>query len=200
MSSVEVRFPKIYKPLDDPYRYKVMYGGRGSAKSWTVARKLLLRGTQGKLRILCTRELQKSIKQSVHKLLSDQINEMGLSGFYDVQQQGIYGKNGTEFMFLGVRMNTEEIKSTEGIDICWIEEAHNLTEASWDVIDPTVRKDKSEIWITYNTRFKFDHVHKMFVIDKPLPGAWVQLVNHDDNPYFPKVLRTMMETTKERDY
>ena len=146
-----------------------MYGGRGSAKSWTVARKLLLRGAAKKQIILCTRELQKSIKQSVHRLLKDQVHYLGLDSFYEVQQQGIYGKNGTEFIFLGTKHNPDEIKSTEGIDICWIEEGHNLTESSWDVIDPTIRKDESEIWITYNTRFKFDHLHKIFVIDEPPP-------------------------------
>jgi hypothetical protein len=109
-----------------------------SAKSWTVARQLLLMGLERPIRVLCTRELQKSIKQSVHKLLKDQINTMGLNGFYDTIETSIKGKNGTEFIFMGVKHNPEEIKSTEGIDICWIEEAANITEASWDIIDPTV--------------------------------------------------------------
>lgn len=177
-----------------------MYGGRGSAKSWTVARKLLLRGAAKKQIILCTRELQKSIKQSVHRLLKDQVNYLGLGGFYEVQQQGIYGKNGTEFIFLGTKHNPDEIKSTEGIDICWIEEGHNLTESSWDVIDPTIRKDESEIWITYNTRFKFDHLHKIFVIDEPPPESWVCKVNHNDNPFFPRRLQIQMENMKEKDF
>jgi phage terminase large subunit len=196
----KVKFPKIFKPLDESYRYKIMYGGRGSAKSWTVARKLLIKGAEKKLRILCTRELQKSIKQSVHKLLADQIDAMGLSGFYEVQQQGIFGKNGTEFIFMGVRHNPYEIKSTEGIDIAWIEEAESLTEMSWDIIDPTIRKEGSEIWATYNTRFKFDYLHQKFVIDEPPPGSLVLKVNHQDNPYFPDVLKKQMEEMKERDY
>ena len=186
--------PYIFKPLHVPMRYKVMWGGRGSSKSWTVARTLLNLGTTRKLRILCTRELQKSIGQSVHKLLSDQITNLGLEDFYDIQKQGIYGKNGTEFMFLGTRHNPQEIKSTEGIDICWIEEGHNLTEASWDIIDPTIRKEgydehgvwrASEIWITYNTRFKYDHLHKFFVVDRPPDDAWVCQVSFWDNPFFP---------------
>lgn len=199
MSNV-VRFPKIYKPLDEAYRYKILYGGRAAARSWTISRKLLLRGVERPLRILCTRELQKSIKQSVHRLLSDQIEGMGLSGFYDIQQQGIYGKNGTEFMFLGVKSNPEEIKSTEGIDICWIEEGHSLSESSWDIIDPTIRKEGSEIWASYNTRFKFDHIHKTFVIDHPPPGSLVIKATYKDNPYFPEVLRNQMEHMKETDY
>jgi phage terminase large subunit len=199
-SELVVRFPKIFAPLDKPYRYKVMWGGRGSAKSWSVARKLLLRGVDKPLRILCTRELQKSIKQSVHKLLKDQIEIMGLSGFYDIKDNGIKGLNGTEFIFLGVKLNTEEIKSTEGVDICWIEEGHNLTEASWDIIDPTIRKEGSEIWITYNTRFKFDHLHKTFVVDEPPPDSWVQMINHSDNPWLTEPLRRQMETMKARDH
>ena len=95
-----VRFPKVYKPLDDPYRYKVLYGGRAAARSWTIARKLLLRGTQEPIFILCTRERQKSIKQSVHKLLKTQINLLHLNAFYTVLEQSIKGMNGTEFTFL----------------------------------------------------------------------------------------------------
>ena len=114
----EIKIPKIFKPLDDPYRYKVMYGGRGSSKSWTVARKLILRGIESKLLILCARELQKSIKQSVHRLIKDQIEYMGLSAFFEVTDKSIRGLNGTEFIFLGTKHNPEEIKSTEGVDIC----------------------------------------------------------------------------------
>ena len=136
-----VTFPKVYQPLDDRYRYKVMYGGRAAARSWTVARKLLLLGgVAGKpLLILCTRELQKSIKDSVHRLLRNQIDMLGLGDFYTATESAIKGKNGTEFIFLGTRHNPTEIKSLEGVDICWIEEGHALTEDSWDIIDPTIR-------------------------------------------------------------
>lgn len=198
---IEVRMPEAFRPLDQPYRYKVVYGGRGATKSWTFARKLLLKGVQKPLRILCTRELQKSIKQSVHKLLCDQIAAMGLSGFYSVTETSIKGLNGTEFLFMGVKHNPEEIKSTEGIDICWIEEAANLTESSWDIIDPTIRKDDSEIWISFNTRFKFDHIYQLFIANEPPPGSWVKKVNHSDVPkYFPEVLRRQMEHMRSVDY
>jgi len=195
-----VQTPDIFRALDEPYRYKVMWGGRGSAKSWSVARKILLRGYLNETRILCTRELQKSLGQSVHKLLSDQIYLMGLQGFYEIQKAGIYGKNGTEIMFMGTRHHTQEIKSTEGIDLCWIEEAHNLTQNSFDIIDPTVRKEGSEIWITYNTRFKYDYIHKFFVVDEAPKNAWVQRIGYADNPFFPDVLRTQMEAMRDRDY
>lgn len=197
---LEFRYPKIFRPLDDSFRYKVMYGGRGSGKSWTVARKLLKKGMKEKLRILCTRELQKSIKQSVHKLLKDQIAAMGIEKFYRVTNEGIYGLNGTEFIFLGIKHNTDEIKSTEGIDICWIEEAHNMTETSWDIIEPTIRKEGSEIWIVYNTRFKFDFIHQLFVMHKPPPDTLVLFANYWDNPYFPEVLRRSMEHMKATNY
>ncbi len=195
-----VKFPKIFKPLDDPHRYKVLYGGRGSAKSWTVARKLLLRGLENPLRILCTRELQKSISQSVHKLLSLQIHAMGLQKFYTIHNHQIVGNNGTTFIFMGLQANPQEIKSLEGIDIAWLEEASNLTESSWEILDPTIRKEDSEIWMVYNTRYKFDTIHKMFVVDTPPPDSLIIKANYYDNPYFPEVLRKQMEFMKANDY
>jgi phage terminase large subunit len=197
---LEARFPKIFKPLDDNYRYKVMYGGRAAARSWSVSRKLLIRGTEKPLLILCTRELQKSIKQSVHRLLSNQIRLLGLEHFYEIQADKIIGINGTEIIFLGIKHNTEEIKSTEGIDIVWIEEAHNLTEGGWDIIEPTIRKEDSEIWITFNTRFKFDFVYQHFIAKEPPPGTLVIFSNYWDNPYFPEVLRQSMEHMKATNY
>ena len=193
--------PEVFTPLLEPYRYKVMYGGRGSAKSWTVARLLVQKAASQTLLILCTRELQKSIKQSVHRLLRKQIELLGLSDLFDITDTSIKCvTTGSEFIFLGVKHNTEEIKSTEGVDICWVEEGHSLTESSWDIIDPTIRKEGSEIWITFNTRFKFDHVYKMFVVDRPPAGSWVERINHDDNPYFTDVLQKQMLETKEKDF
>ena len=200
MSDPIVRFPKVYKEFDNPYRYKIAYGGRAAARSWTFGRKLLIRGTERKMLILCTRELQKSIKDSVHRLLKNQIDLMGLNGFYSSTDTSIKGLNGTEFIFLGTRHNPSEIKSLEGVDICWIEEAHSITEDSWDIIDPTIRKEGSEIWISYNTRFKFDTIHKMFVVDTPPPSSLVLKTSYEDNPYLTDVLKTQMETMKVKDY
>lgn len=197
---IEANHPEVFKPMDDPHRYKILYGGRGSGKSWFAARKLLLNGVRKKIRVLCTRELQKSIHHSVHALLKMQISQMGMGEFYTVTKDAIRGANGTEFIFLGLKMNTEEIKSLEGVDIAWIEEAHGLTEASWDLIDPTIRREGSEIWCTYNTRFKFDTVHKIFVVNKPPPDSLVIKVNHNQNPHFTGVLRKQMEHMKEMDY
>ncbi len=178
-----------------------MYGGRGSAKSWTVARLLIQKAASEKLLILCTRELQKSIKQSVHRLLKKQIELLGLSDLFDITDTSIKcPSTKSEFIFLGVKHNTEEIKSTEGVNICWIEEGHSLSEDSWEIINPTIREPGSEVWITFNTRFKFDHIYKMFVVDSPPESSWVQRINHDDNPYFTDVLQNQMEMAKHKDY
>jgi phage terminase large subunit len=185
--------------MAEDYRYKVLYGGRSAARSWSIGRILLNKGIKRPLRILCTRELQKSIKQSVHRLLSDQIRLMNMSHLYEVQKSAIYGPNGTEFTFLGVRANPEEIRSMEAIDICWIEEAHSLSEGSWDIIDPTIRKEGSEIWLSFNTRFKFDYVYQHFIVDKQ-PDALVIKSNYMDNQYNSDVVIKQAENLKVVDY
>jgi phage terminase large subunit len=189
VTALRVRFPKKLVPLlFRRARYKVAYGGRGGAKSWAFARALLLLAARAKLRILCTREFQNSITDSVHKLLKDQIEPLGLLGFYDVQKTTIRGRNGSEFIFAGLRHNIDSIKSMEGIDIVWVEEAENVSAASWDVLIPTIRKDRSEIWISFNPKEKKSPTYQRFVLDPP-PGATVVKVGWQDNPWFPEVLR-----------
>ena len=177
-------FPAKLKPLFDPFRYKVVYGGRGSGKSWGVARWLLLDGARSKLRILCTREIQKSIQDSVHKLLADQIASLGLSGFYDVQQTIIRGKNGTEFVFAGLQQHTvDSIKSYEGVDRVWCEEAHSISKRSWDVLIPTIRKAGSQVAITFNPQLESDETYVRFVKNTP-PNACVIKMDWSDNKWF----------------
>jgi len=118
---LEADFPPKLKPIFDPYRYKVLYGGRGGAKSWGFARALLILGAQKPIRILCAREVQNSISDSVHQLLEDQIPRLGLENFYTVQKTTIMGKNGTTFGFEGLRHNINSLKSYEGTNICWVE-------------------------------------------------------------------------------
>mgnify|MGYP003640113014 CR=1 FL=1 len=197
---VAVSLSPVFEPFTDPYRYKVAFGGRGRGASWNIARILILKAVESKQRILCTRELQKSIKQSVWRLLKDQIHTMGLADFFEIQQSGIYGVNGSEFIFMGIRSNPEEVKSTEGITAAWIEEAENLTEGSWDILDPTVRAANSEIYISFNTRFKFDHIYQTFVANPPPPNSIVIKASYEDNPWFPEVLRKQLEDMKQRDY
>jgi len=129
-----------------PVRYRVLYGGRGSGKSWGIARALVVLAAQKPLRVLCARELQNSVRDSVHRVLCDQIDALGLGGFYRIEQNRIFcPSTGSEFSFEGIRNNITKIKSYEGIDICWVEEADKVTQNSWEVLIPTIRKDCSEI-------------------------------------------------------
>lgn len=174
--------------ITDQHRYKGAYGGRGSAKSWTFARALLILGASKPLRILCAREVQKSIKQSVHKLLSDQIEALGLGSFYEIFDTEIKGKNGTEFAFSGLATHTvDSIKSYEGCDICWVEEAHAVSKRSWDVLIPTIRKPGSEIWISFNPELETDDTYQRFVTNAP-PNSNIIRMNYVDNPWFNDVL------------
>lgn len=198
-----IKFPEKLEFLFSPARYKVAHGGRGSAKSWSYARALLLLGASKPLRILCTREVQKSIKDSVHKLLSDQIQALGLGQFYDVLDTEIRGQNGTEFIFAGLANHTvESIKSYEGVDIVWIEEAQTVGKVSWDILTPTIRKAGSEIWVSFNPALDTDETWVRFVENTP-PDAVVAQVNYGDNPWFPEVLeqeRLHCQATNPEDY
>jgi phage terminase large subunit len=198
---INANFPEKLAMLFEPARYKILHGGRGASKSWGAARALLIKGSQKALRILCARETQRSIEDSVHKLLSDQILELGLGGpggFYAVQQTSITGKNGTEFIFAGLRQNINNLKSYESVDICWVEEAHTVSKNSWEVLIPTIRKDGSEIWVTFNPELDTDDTWKRFVLNPP-PGAKVVRMTYADNPWFPRVLRDEMEHLKATD-
>lgn len=187
-TSVELDFPHKLQFLFKPHRTKCAYGGRGSGKSWSFARALLLQGFKDPLRILCTREVQKSIADSVHKLLSDQIAAMGLGWFYEVQQNYIKGANGTEFSFAGLQSHTvDSIKSYEGVDRVWVEEAHSVSSKSWQTLIPTIRKPGSEIWVTFNPQLESDETYQRFVVNPP-PDCVSVLMNYTDNPWFPQVL------------
>lgn len=194
-----IEFPDPFQPLFQPARYKVFYGGRGAGRSWSCARALLLMGVAKQLRILCARETQLSIADSVHKLLGEQVDILELSNFYDVQKSRIIGANGTEFLFKGIKHNPQEIKSTEGVDVAWVEEAQAVSENSWNILIPTIRKDNSEIWITFNPGEEADPTYQRFVLNPP-PGAVVKKVNWHDNPWLPKVLRDEMEYLRRVDY
>lgn len=198
-----VEIPDKLLFLFEPARYKVAHGGRGSSKSWSFARALLAIGASQKLRILCAREIQKSIKDSVKKLLDDQIEELGLSGFYDSLTTEIRGRNGTEIVFTGLAEHTvDSVKSFEGCDICWIEEAQTVSKKSWDILTPTIRKPDSEIWVSFNPLLDSDEVWKRFVVNPP-PNSRVVQVNYSDNPWFSEVLeqeRLHSKATAPADY
>jgi phage terminase large subunit len=182
------KFPSKLKFLFEPHRYKVAYGGRGSGKSWGFARALIIQAAQKQLRILCAREIQRSIKQSVHQLLSDQIQAMGYGAFYEVLENEIRGKNGSQITFTGLANNTvESIKSYEGVDICWCEESQTISKRSWDILIPTIRKPDSEIWVSFNPDLDTDDTYQRFVVNPP-ENSVVEKINYIDNPWFPDVL------------
>jgi len=188
LSKVNVKFPDKLSVLFEPKRYKIFHGGRGGAKSWGVARALLIIGMQRKVRVLCARETQKSIKDSVHKLLSDQIELMGFGAHYDIFETAIRGPSGTEFIFAGLGSQTvESIKSYEGVDIVWAEEGQTIRKRSWNILIPTIRKPGSEIWITMNPELDTDDTYTRFITNPPPDSAVVQ-INYGDNPWFPNVL------------
>lgn len=171
-----------------PSRYKIYWGGRGGAKSWAFAIALLTIGYSRPIRVLCARELQTSIKDSVHKLLSDVINQYPhFAAHYEIQQTVIKGKNGTEFSFKGLKHNASEIKSYEGVDYVWVEEAQAVSDNSWEVLIPTIRKEGSEIWICFNPKNPTDPTWRRFV-EKQRAGSIVKKVGWRDNPFFPSVL------------
>ena len=196
---VRAEFPEAFKPLFEPHRYKVYYGGRGAAKSWNFARALLIRGVNRPTRVLCAREFQNSIDESVHQLLTDQIAALNLGAFYDVQRAAIIGPNGTSFAFEGLRRNINSLKSHEGVDVLWVEEATDVSKNSWDVAIPTIRKDGSEIWVSFNPELDTDETYKRFVVNPPT-GALVRKVGWQDNPFFPSVLAKERDELRARDH
>jgi phage terminase large subunit len=199
VSRIRVEIPNKLLPLFQPKRYKVIHGGRGSGKSWSVARALVTLGATKPIRVLCARETQKSIQESVHRLLKDQIGLLNLDAFYQVQENKIIGVNGTEFTFAGIRQQgVANMKSYEGTDICWIEEAQVVTKKSWDVLIPTIRKPSSEIWITFNPELDTDETFTRFVVSPPDDSIVIEM-NYGDNPWFPEELDKERRQWLDRD-
>ncbi|MBA0362373.1 PBSX family phage terminase large subunit [Stenotrophomonas maltophilia] len=197
MSELRLEVPAAMLPFwTERRRHKIARGGRGSAKSWSIARMLATRGIIQPTRWLCCRETQKSIKESSLRLLADQIQSLNLGYYYDVQQQAIKGHPGTsaadsEFAFAGLKEHTaDSIKSYEGFDGAWIEEAHSVSERSATVLIPTIRKPGSELWWSYNPEQEEDYVHQLAGMDDP--DTLVITINWRDNPWFP------LELEKER--
>ncbi len=198
MTSPTVKLPDAFSDIFVPSRYKIFYGGRGSGKSHSVATALIIKACERSSRIICAREFQNSIADSVLSLLADKIQETGLTGF-QVFKNEIVHQNGSRFAFKGLRQNVDSIKSFEGADVCWIEEAQRVSEESWEKLIPTIRKEGSEIWMTLNPESEEDPTYRRF-IQNPPPGAIVRKVNYDANPWFPETLRLEMEHTKRVDY
>ncbi len=199
MSILSLTIPKAFDGIQKPYRFKVFYGGRGGGKSETIARFLLAEALAKPLRILCTRELQTSIGDSVHKLLADIIRSNDqLSSHYEILQSIIRGKNGTEFLFKGLKHNITEIKGISGIDRVWVEEAENISDRSWELLIPSIRKDGSEIFVVFNPRNISDPTYQRFIATQH-DDALVRKINWYDNPFFPDVLNKERIRLKETD-
>lgn len=188
MSTLRVKVPRKLKPLLLPKRYKGAYGGRGGAKSHFFAEQIILRCLMKRTRVVCIREVQSSIKDSVRQLLIDKIAKFGVSSLFVVLDTEIRGPDGSLIVFKGMQSyNAMNIKSLEGYDIAWIEEAQTLTQHSLDLLRPTLRREGSELWFSWNPRFKTDPVD-IFFRKNPPPDAVSVLINWRDNPWFPDVL------------
>jgi len=189
-----------FHDLWEPCHTKVFYGGRGAAKDWSMAEVLIERCRTEYMLVLCTREYQNSIADSVHRVLRSMIYRLGYEDEFHITDKTIrHRKTGAEFIFKGLHHNVEEIKSTEGVKITWVAEAQNTTEDSWINLEPTVfRQEDSELWVSFNVTDENSATHRRFV-SKPPAGAIVHKVNYTENPYFPAALRRVMEKDREND-
>ena len=198
-SSVQIQLPKRLNGFfDKPARYRVLHGGRGSSKSWSVAQVLVAKAREKKRLILCARELQKSIKDSSHRLIAATIERLQLQDEFVITETSIRHKEtGSEFIFKGLKYNADEIKSTEGISIAWVEEADRISRRSLQLLIPTVRQKDSEIWFTFNPNDEEDEVYQRFVIGKPPENSIVVEINWNHNPWFSAELEAERQYDKK---
>jgi len=181
-------------------RYRILYGGRASSKSYDAVAELVRLTSKFKTKVLAARQFQNKITESVYTLIVETIQRFGLEDQYSITERTIKHKfNGSEFIFLGIWRNIDEIKSTEGIDILYIEEAHALTEQQWDILNPTIRKRNSEIWCVFNPRSRLDFSWKRLV-ENPLPKSVVRKINYDENEFLSDTMLEVIEDAKKEDY
>ncbi len=195
-SQVPTLNPALREFWATPARNRVLYGGRSSSKSWDAAGFAIALAQQCSLRILCTRQFQNKIEESVYTLLKIQIARFGLQNDFIILNNKITHRHtGTEFMFYGLWRNIDEIKSLEGVDIHWSEEAHILSEAQWKIIDPTLRKEGSQHWFIFNPRLVSDFIWKRFIINPP-PDTVIRKINYDENPFLSKTMLKVITDAK----
>lgn len=201
MAELNINTPRWFIPLLENARYKGAYGGRGSGKSHAFAEYIVERCVMGRTDVVCLREVQRSLKQSVKKLIEDKIENMGVGTLFTVQHDRIkHNQNGSLIIFEGLASHTaESIKSLEGFDIAWFEEAQSCSQRSLDLLRPTIRKPGSELLFTWNPSMPTDPIEILLRGDNPPPDAIVEEVNFVNNPWFPDVLREEMEYDKKRD-
>lgn len=187
-------------PFMQPSRYKGAHGGRGSGKSHFFGEMLIERSIMQRTDAVCVREVQKSLKQSVKKLLEGKIEALNAGMYFEVQDTQIKARNGGTIIFQGLQNHTaESIKSLEGFDIAWVEEAQSVSQTSLDLLRPTIRKPGSELWFTWNPRQATDPVDALLRCENPPPNSILVEVNYTDNPWFPDELQAEMEYDKQRD-
>ena len=196
--------PTLNPCLEDfwltPARNRVLYGGRSSSKSWDAAGFAIFLSNSCKIRVLCTRQFQSKIEESVYTLLKIQINRFNLGHRFKILENKIINRyTGSEFIFYGLWRSIDEIKSLEGIDIHWAEEAHLLTEEQWEILNPTIRKQGSQHWIIFNPRLVTDFVYRRFVVNPP-PNTIVRKINYNDNPFLSNTMHAEIEAAKAEDY
>lgn len=198
--SIKIRLPeKLQFLITEKWRYKVAYGGRSSGKSFSMVVASLVKAMERPCRILCVRQFQNSIADSVHKLISDSIYRLKLENYFTVTQNSIRCYNGSEYIFKGIHNNVQEIKSLEGVDYCLCEESQNFTDESWEILIPTIRKEGSEFWICFNPERDDDSTYKRFVLNKP-DNCKSVMINYTDNPWCPTVMKEEAEACKKSDY
>lgn len=188
-TTLRIPTPRVFEPLLHPSRYKGAYGGRGSGKSHHFAEKVIQAALTDRKRIVCIREVQKSIRESVKRLLEDKISALGVGSYFRIIDNEIRGANGSLIIFQGMQDHTaESIKSLEGYDIAWVEEAQSLSDRSLRLLRPTIRKEGSELWFTWNPNSEDDPVDALLRGDNAPPDAIVVKANWSDNPWFPEEL------------
>lgn len=197
---IQIKLPdKLQFLLTEKWRFKVAYGGRSSGKSFSLIVASLAIAMEKKMRILCVRQFQNSIADSVHKLISDSIYRLKLDKYFTITQNSIRCYNGSEYIFKGIHNNVQEIKSLEGIDLALCEEAQNFTDESWEILIPTIRKEGSEFWICFNPQREDDSTYRRFV-KNPSDNCKSVLINYTDNPWCPQVMKEEAESCKKQDY
>ena len=197
---LDIETPRWLLPFLEPGRYKAAYGGRASGKSHAFAEMLIERCVLGKTRAVCIREVQNSLKESVRQLLIDKISKFGLQDMFEALEAEIRGPNGSLIIFRGMQAyNAETIKSLEGYDVAWVEEAQTLSHTSLRMLRPTIRAPGSELWFTWNPRHDSDAVDDFFRGASPPSNSIIRRVNYNDNPYLPSEMVQEMEDDRRRD-
>ena len=203
-TAIALQAPTLNPVLKDfwltPARNRVLYGGRSSSKSWDAAGFAIFLSNSCKIRVLCTRQFQNKIEESVYTLLKVQIARFGLSHRFRILENKIINRyTGSEFIFYGLWRSIDEIRSLEGVDIHWAEEAHLLTEEQWEILNPTIRKQGSQHWIIFNPRLATDYVYKRFVTNPP-PNTIVRQINYMENPFLSQTMLDEIAAAKAEDY